>query len=148
MARPLSCCVLKAPQSRAWSLGGWSSQLCKNHDQVLVETVSAAGGQWWWVMVGTILPQKQILEKTRSERLCLWTVLSAEMAAFSFCQTASVFYEKSRFEYLKSEKTSSATGNNAMIQLFHYYWALKGNWMRVLIHWAIFQDKLCYKEVI
>lgn len=43
------------------------------------------------------------------------------MAAFNFCQTALVFYEKSRSEYLKAGKINSATGNNAVIQLFHYY---------------------------
>lgn len=47
--------------------------------------------------------------------ICLWTVLSDAMAAFNFCQTVLLFYQKSRFEHLETGKINSATGNNAAI---------------------------------
>lgn len=47
--------------------------------------------------------------------ICLGTVLSEAMAAFNFCYTVLLFYQKSRFEYLKNGKINSAPGNSHVI---------------------------------
>lgn len=91
---------------------GW-----KHHCWVLGETVSAEDDQWWWVTVGGILPQKQILMKIRWKRctLSVFEQFYQRQCLLSIFVELLLFYQRSRFEYLKTGKINSATGSNAAI---------------------------------